>query len=186
MDTKQKNKLFIATFLDDTDKNFETFINKLSFVSENYLRIVPAEKFHVTWKFIGEIDSNENEKVFNIVKEYSHIIRNCSLNFDKLEIWPNAKYPRLAALTSRNYDEKITNYFNNIEESLYKDLKIKKEKGKFIPHITLARTKPNKNIDILKDLVIEPMKLNINQTSVVQSINGLDGTLYKFLYKQIL
>lgn len=186
MDPEQKNKLFIATFFEEENKNLRELINKLSSKNENNFRIVPFEKIHITWKFIGDIDLRKNEKIFNIVKKYSHIIKKCTLCFDKLEVWPNLKFPRLSSVTSGSYDEKFKEYFNNLEESLYKDLKIKKEKRKFVPHITIARLKSNKNIDILKDLVFEPIQLNIKHTSVVQSINDKNGVLYKRLYNENL
>lgn len=186
MNSEQDNKLFIATFLESGNENLCKLIDMVSSKNENYLKIVPIEKIHITWKFIGDIDSDENEKIFDIVKEYSHIIKNCSLNFDKLEIWPNSKYPRLLSITSRNHDEKFAEYFNNLEESLYKSLNIKKEKRKFTPHITIARTKSNKNIGIFKDLEFEPIKLDIKHTCVVQSINNRNEVLYKSLYKEDL
>lgn len=186
MNLEQKNVLFIATFFEDANSLFSDLGNKLGLISNNHLRIVPAEKIHITWKFIGDININENEKIFNIVKKYSHIVKDCSINFDKLEVWPNLKYPRLLAITCSGFDEKFTKYFNNLEETLYKNVKIKKEKRRFIPHITIARMKTNKNIDILKDINFEPIKLEIKQTCVAQSINSTNGVLYKQLYSQDL
>lgn len=186
MDTKQKNKLFIATFFEEANQNLCELINKLSSKNKNNFKIVPFEKIHITWKFIGDIDLCENKKIFDIVKEYSHIIKSCTLCFNKIEIWPNLKLPRLLSITPGSYDEKFTEYFNNLEEDLYKNLKIKKEKRRFIPHITIARLKSNNNIDILKDIDFEPIELNIKHTSVVQSINDKNGVLYKLLYNEVL
>lgn len=183
---EQKNKLFIATFFKNADFIFNNLSNKLFFAAETHLRIIPAEKIHITWKFIGDIDIYENEKIFNIVKKYSQIIKDCSINFDKLEVWPNLKYPRLLTITPSVFDEKFTEYFNNLEEALYKSIKLKKEKRRFIPHITVARMKTKKNIDLLKKFDFDPIKLDIKQTSVAQSIYSNNGVLYKQLYNQNL
>lgn len=182
MFSERKNRIFIATFFDDKNQNICRLIDKLSSKAGKDLKIVPIEKIHITWKYIGYIDLCENEKVFNIVKEFSHIIKDCTLIFDKLEVWPNLKHPRLLSLTARNYDEKFADFFNNMEESLCENIKIKKEKKRFIPHITIARMKNNKNIKVLRDLEFAPINLDIKHTRVMQSINNSDGVLYKLLY----
>lgn len=182
MDTEKKNRIFIATFFEGECKSLCRLSEQLSSKEVKGLRIVPLEQIHITWKFIGNITTDETEKVFKAVKENSGIIKNASITFDKLEIWPNLKYPRLISVTSENFDEKFSEYFANLEESLYKYLKIKKEKRRFTPHITIARLKSNVNLEML-DLNFESIKLDIKHTCVVQSITDPKGVLYKILYK---
>lgn len=180
MNPEQKNKLFIATFLGDGNENLCRLIDELNLLADKDFKVVPMEKIHITWKFIGYVKTSENEKILNIAKSHSHIIKDNNLNFDKLEIWPSKRNPRLITITSRKHDKKFLDYFNNLEENLYKRLKIAKDKEKFIPHITLARVKNNVNLDRL-NLCFKPFELKINDTNVVQSINNSDGVLYKIL-----
>lgn len=183
MNQELKNKLFLATFF-DKNKNLSILVNTLNDKKEGDIRILPLDKIHITWKFIGDIDSNENEKVFNIIQSHAFIIKNCTLTFDKLEVWPSLRHPRLLTLTARKYDKKFAEFFNAIEESLHEDLKTEKEKGKFIPHITLARTRSGKTIRLLKKIELKPIKLRIKYISAAQSINSKNGVEYKILYKE--
>lgn len=182
MNNEMKNKIFIATFLNNENENLNELLRKLRSKNEKGIRILPIEQIHITWKFIGFIESDKNERIFETINELSDIVKDCDLIFDTLEIWPNLRNPRLIALVSKNFDAKFKKYFDNLEDSLYKQLKIKKGKSKFKPHITIARLKNNKNREILKELNFEPIKFHINDINVMQSIATKDGVTYKLLY----
>lgn len=183
MDTLGKNKLFIATFFEGQSKKFSKLLKNLALKNENGLRIVPIEKLHITWKFIGNIDEAENKKIFDIVKKHSYILKNIYLTFDRLEVWPNRRFPRLLSMTSRSHGKEFKDYFDILDKSLFEIIGVEKEKKRFIPHITIARMKPYKKTDILKDFDFEPIKLKINNTSVVESITDPKGAFYKILYE---
>lgn len=186
MGPNKQNRLFITTFFEDENKNLSDLIDKLNLESGDDLRVVPIEKIHITWRFIGDIGISENKRVFNIVKEYSKIIKDCFLVFDKLEVWPSLEKPSVLTLTATNYDRRFKVFFNSLEESLYKILKIRKEKGRFIPHITIARIKNNKDISLLKNLDFDPIRLDVKHTRVMQSITNPSGAEYKVLYEERL
>lgn len=182
---QKENRIFVATFFNDGSQNLCGLIEKLNSKDKNWLKPVPVEKIHITWKFIGNIASVENEKIFNIVKTHSHMLENGVLKFDKLDIWPNLKYPKLLVLTSGKYNNKFKDYFHSLDESLYETLKIKKEKRKFIPHITVARIKNNiSGANEFNSLDFEPIKLKIKFIQVVESINTSKGVLYKVLFSE--
>lgn len=181
---EELNKIFIATFFEEKNNNLDKLIKKISLKAPESLRIVPNDKIHITWKFIGNIDLKENVKVFSVVKECSHIIKNCTLEFDKLEIWPSSKKPKLIALTTKNYDEKFKNYFNHLDDSLLKTIKTEKEKRGFVPHITVARIKQNKNIKAFKKLIFEPIKLKIKHIQVVKSVDNSNAVSYEILFNE--
>lgn len=179
----EKNKLFVATFFEDQGKKFFNLLAQIEAKEEKGLRVVPKEKLHITWKFIGYIDTAENKKIFDIVKRYSDVLKNAYITFDKLEVWPNTRFPRLLSITSRNCDKKFKDYFNILDKSLFENIGVEREKKRFIPHITIARMKPDKKADILKGFKFEPVKIIINKICVVQSITDSNGALYKILYE---
>lgn len=181
MSLNNQNKLFIATFFENKNENLCSLIDKLNSNTDKRFKIIPIEKMHITWKFIGYIDLHKNEKVFEIAQEYFHIIKNLHLDFDKLEVWSNLKEPRLICLTARNFDEKFKEYFNKLKDHFHKNLKIRKGKGVLIPHITIARIKSTANIQILNGLDFEPIRLGIKHTRVMQSISNSKGVEYKIL-----
>lgn len=186
MGLNNQNRLFITTFFEGENNNLSELIDKLTPEADSDLRLIPIDKIHITWRFIGNIGISENKKVFSIVKEYSNIIKNCFLIFDKLEVWPSLKKPKVLTLTTSSFDKKFKDYFNSLEEGLYKNLKIRKEKGRFIPHITIARVKNNKDLSRLMNLDFEPIRLDINHTRVMQSITYSSGVVYTVLHEERL
>ncbi len=183
MGLEQNNKVFIATFFNDKNEKLSTLIEKLKLLNFCNLKITPSDKIHLTWKYIGEINPIENKTIFQIVKKHSDIIKKASLVFDKLEIWPNKRNPRLLALTARNFDDKIKDFVNRIEEDLQQELNIKKDKS-FTPHLTIARIKSRRETNLLKKIAAEPIELNINHISLVQSVNESNQVVYKSIFEQ--
>lgn len=177
----EKNKIFIATFFEDDTQNLCKLLEKVA-TQNIHLRIVPIEKIHITWKFIGDIPINENEKIFNAIKGHSSIIKNGILKFDKLEIWPNLRNPKLLVLTPSKYSRKFVEYFNEIEENLYINLNINKDIREFKPHITIARFKQKKDAKRLKNIDCQTIKLEINKINVVKSSNSANGVSYETLF----
>ena len=185
MVSEEENRIFIATFFNAKNKKLCGLIDKLNSKNHPGLKPVPVEKIHITWKFIGKIAPTENKKIFNIIKEHSYMLKNISIEFGKLEIWPNSRNPRLLAIIPVKYNNKFKDYFKHLDENLYKALKIKKEKKEFVPHITVARIKNNiKNINKFKKADFEPIKLKIKHIQVTESINIPQGVLYKILFSE--
>lgn len=176
---EEENRIFIGTFLKNAD--LSKLVKNLNINAQKGFRVIPEEQIHITWKFIGMINKDENEKIFNIIKKHSpHCL---PFLFDKLEIWPNLRFPKLLALTARNYDEKFKIFSNNLEEDLFNELKIKKENRKFIPHITVARFKKSfKGAKPLKQIDLKPIKVDIDHIELIESINQSGKVLYKALF----
>lgn len=176
------NKIFIATFVDEINQNLNKLFDKLNLSAGEGLKIVPNKKLHITWKFIGNIDAEKNEEIFDVVKKSSCIIKNCALIFDNLEIWPSLRHPKVLVLTCKNFDEKFIEYFSDLEENLYNSLNIEKNKKTFLPHLTIGRVKSKQNIKALKRLPFDAVKIEINNINVVKSIDTKNGVFYERLF----
>ena len=61
---EEKNRIFIATFFENKDENLSNIIKELHARPLSHVRIVPEEKLHITWKFLGDIEAYNNEKIF--------------------------------------------------------------------------------------------------------------------------
>ncbi len=96
------------------------------------------DKFHLTLKFIGEVDESLVEKIqeeISFINEYKAF--NCSLS--KFGFFYSGREPKILWL-GLNINEEIFDLVVRLNEELVK-FGIEKEKEKFKPHLTLMRVR---------------------------------------------
>lgn len=147
---------------------------------------VAPVNFHITLKFLGNTGQKELTKIKEIITETSEAHKTFSLNLKGFSCFPNQRRPKVifAAVTPPTFLE-------NIAQSLEKNLEkvgFPQEK-KFKPHITLARIKNPKNIQILiqktEKLEIKE-KFKIEEISLFKSILSGRGPVYQEIFKSSL
>ncbi len=153
------------------------------------VNITKEENLHVTVAFLGEINEKRTEEV---IKKLSKIAGNykpfeCTLS--KIEAIPK-KSPRVIWVS---LDE--SNTLSKLTEEIKQALMLKSEDRKFAPHITIARVKTKRfnkstrNLPVLMDLFnnlkIEPLKFEVREIKIMQSILKKEGPEY-VLIKSIL
>lgn len=157
---------------------------KLQAVGEdkfNALKWETVDKFHMTLFFIGETEKNISEQIGNSLSKID-------TGFSEFEIWtgnigafPNLRFPRVVILEMIEKDGKLVRLVEEIRKEMMEFGLI--EDKPFRPHITLARVRRDRKINLTG--VIEasgnPIKFSVNSFCLYQSILQPSGSVYKKL-----
>lgn len=156
-----KKRLFIAIDIPgDIKDNIYKFINGL-LGEDKHIKIVAAPNIHITLKFLGDTNINKIMKI-------KEVLRNTASEFKKfryeisrrINAFPDTGNARVIFLETGRGSDKISKIYKRLEDNLGR-IKIKREKRKFFPHITVARAKIKKDI---RDLTANNKK-NINENA---------------------
>lgn len=168
-------RLFIAI---DFNPLKDYFIGLQNLLPKN-AKLSLTKTFHLTLKFLGEVQPDNAERAIAILKNIK--FEPFSVFLDSIGVFPTENYIRVVWVGLKPEDE-ILNLQKSIEESL-KGL-FKSEKG-FKAHITLARVKYPENkkafIEQIKGIKVENKKIGINQFKLIKSILSPKGPIYEDL-----
>ena len=141
------------------------------YVKPKYLHITLIPPFYI-----------ENPEIDNLVENIKFALANShqfAINFNKIELGPRKKHPRLIWISG-----KPSEHFIQIKNSLLKTLKIIDKHKSSIPHITLARFKKR---EIVKTKLNNNININftVKKILLMESILSKRGAEYKkiFSYK---
>lgn len=138
-----------------------------------------TKTFHITLKFLGEIQPDHVETIINILKNIK--FQKFSVFLDSIGIFPTENYIRVVWVSVKPED-KVLELQKNIDESLSK--LFKKEKN-FKAHITLARVKYIENkklfIEQLKKIKVENKKIDIRDFRLIKSTLTPKDPIYEDL-----
>lgn len=137
---------------------------------ENY------EKFHVTLKFLGELDEAKLEKIGTVVRE-------SSLKFDspfdtkitRFGGFPNLRNPRVL-FVGLSQNEELSRFQNELEEKL-EGLDFKKENRLFLPHVTVGRIRIKSRLKGSLPIP-ESNSFSISEIAVMKSVLNSRGSKY--------
>ena len=138
-----------------------------------------AKYFHLTLKFLGEVQPNKADKIINILK---------NIKFEKIDvflgsigIFPTENYIRVVWV-GLEPEDKILELQKQIDDSL-KHL-LKKEKD-FKAHITLARVKYPEDkksfVEQINKIKVESKKIEIKDFRLIKSTLTPKGPIYEDL-----
>lgn len=138
-------------------------------------------KFHVTLKFLGNVEENMLPKILNVIKNSLTECHQFPVIYQGVGAFPNKKRPRVLWVGCNNPD----NHLIEIKNKLDKDLKpygFEIEDRQFHPHITLGRVKSesgiNNLIKKLENVNFEPRQVSINEILAVKSVLKPGGSEY--------
>lgn len=165
-------RLFIATDFNDAK---DYFIELQAHLPKN-AKLSLTKTFHITLKFLGEVQPDKAEKIIEILKTIKFSL--FSVFLESIGIFPTENYIRVVWVGIKP-EEKILELQENIDESL-KPL-FKKEKD-FKAHITLARVKYPENkkafVEQLKKIKVENKKIEIKDFRLIKSTLTPKGPIY--------
>jgi len=183
-------RLFVGTFLaHDQQVNLSKLTNWKEPLERNWqakVRFVKSIKLHLTWLFLGDVDSAKIGEVERLLSETVNNHTAMSVSYDQIELWPSAKRRRLLVLAPRVVADQITRLYESVVNKL-ENFAEKPKAGPYRPHITLARLKVNhsdKSTRIIPDdlLLDTPVIQDIDQICLIESQLGHGADEYKILF----
>ena len=131
-------RTFIAVEIDASIKEKLARIRELGLVKGGSVRWVPADRMHLTLKFLGEIDPSSVPLVTRAMQDASRAVEPFDLEFRNLGFFPNRTRPRVFWAGIHDARKSLEILFRSLEMGLL-DLGFEREARPFRPHLTLAR-----------------------------------------------
>lgn len=175
-----KKRLFIAIDIPGTVKDKIYNLAKDILTGSKNLKIVSAPNIHITLKFLGSTDVRKIGKIRNAVKETSDLFDRFKYEVSgRVNAFPAPENARVVFIEIDKGGEQICKIYNGLENNLSR-VKIKREKRRFSPHITIARLKNRENIEklITDQKKYLKVKLDCNEISLLESRLRPEGAEY--------
>jgi 2'-5' RNA ligase len=160
---------------------------------ENQLRQSPADvrwespdKFHITIKFLGDVDDGQLPDILALIERISHMHTTFNIVYSGLGAFPNKKQPRVVWIGCENPDGILAGLKDALDRGLApKGFEI--EQRPFHPHLTLGRIKCPQGLrdltPMLENLTFEPQSIQVKEIVVMKSILQPHGAVYTLLKK---
>lgn len=159
---KEKLRLFLGSFID---------IEPVSAEFDYPIRFVNKENLHLTWKFFGDTEHSQVPKLLSQIEKTISKLDEIAINFNRFELWPNAKFPRLLVLAGDDINGSATELYRAFN------------KGKFNPHITVARFRLKQKLEtplnIPESLVFKEKQFDFKEISLLHSKLTSKGSIYE-------
>jgi RNA 2',3'-cyclic 3'-phosphodiesterase len=173
-------RIFIAA---DIRKDIKLIIYKYALKHFSYsdnIRLVPPEKLHITFKFIGGIEVSKVESIKEAIKKSISMSRCFKYSIEeKIGAFPGIRKARVSIIGIKEGRDKLFEMYGAIESNL-KELGIPEDNRDFSPHITIARIKPPLNIEKAAGSTLPVFKglIECNSISLYESILQGNGAKY--------
>lgn len=140
--TSSFSRMFVALDFDDKSIKFlEKLSNKLrSSETPHVLHWTPTNQFHITLKFIGNMDENFIPRINYEMKIWSHATT-CfrEMSITSLTALPCAKKAKFIVLTLDDNENRFEKLAHHIDRFFTRH-GFTAERRPFIPHVTIAKT----------------------------------------------
>jgi len=134
------------TNTDDSQTNAEKGLREsASSQRGSVFRWIPKEQWHLTITFLGHQSDEAIEPILRSIKQtvqdYSNILKNNRIVFEKIILAPPQKTPRMIWLiATKETSEMLGTIKNKLEDELVKNgIRFQRENRKYNAHLTLAR-----------------------------------------------
>jgi 2'-5' RNA ligase len=131
---------FLAVEIPDSNKErIQEFLNPLKVSSKAFIKWVNKENYHITLKFLAELNTDHLSPIRNELEGQLSSIPAFNLQSNRLGVFPNTRNPRIFWL---GFEHRINldRIFNRVENCLV-NLGYEKDHLPLFPHLTLGRTK---------------------------------------------
>lgn len=151
---------------------------------------VDPENIHLTLKFIGYIDEKILPDLNKIISNAVSNISPFSICIENIGAFPTLKKPRVIFVHVNENGNRLLETYEGINRGV-ESLGMKRESKKFVGHITLGRTRSQKNIYKLIDTMNSNTERlfgleKVNSISLMQSKLTSTGPVYTKLNNFIL
>jgi len=167
-------RIFVAIKI-DADKALKLFLADLAKTYKSKgVKWVGAEQLHITLQFLGATSEDKVEQICRMMPEVVESFRAFVMEIGGSGVFPSHKRPRIVWL-GVSAEDSLIELQRRVKEAL-EQLGIVDDAKAFIPHITVARIKPNANV---YDLMVR-VKDNFDTAFQQQMVNSV------ILYESIL
>jgi 2'-5' RNA ligase len=178
------NRLFVAVKIPQPVAEKIEEIRKEAYPVPNNYRWEPKEKYHLTLKFLGDIEVSRNEAIINALDEVASRNAKISLEFDKFGFF---KKSPVAGILWFGF-KAGKNIYDIAEQTDIKlnGLGFEREKRPFKPHLTLLRLKGNEDPNLLKSILdfnVPQADFVADELALMESELLQKGSLYKEVTK---
>ncbi|NPA12578.1 MAG: RNA 2',3'-cyclic phosphodiesterase [Aquificae bacterium] len=178
-----KKRIFIGCFvkIPNFSRVYREIKRDFSSVSGRW---IPEENFHITFKFLGDV---ENHRIPTVAQALSSVINRdiqANIQFKGLGAFPNFHNPKVLFVNVLDNNGVLEEIFNKVNGKLSL-LGFQTENRAFKPHITLKRIKGYNREQFIqgirkyKDTTFGGQE--VVKVSIIQSILKPDGAVYKQL-----
>ena len=184
----ETTRTFISLNLDEPVKRkFAQVQNSVKEALKEY--VVKWEnpfKFHLTLRFLGDLNHAEIRDLVNELDKINTGIDNIVFFSEAIGFFPNARYPNVVFIDLREKSDHLNKLLTEIDNTIL-EFGIKPDK-KFVPHVTLGRFRRDK-----RQLLNTEIKLDVPITEVLfeefflmKSVLQQTGSEYEIIKKYIL
>lgn len=167
-------RLFIAIDFETLSGYFKDLQEQ---IPKDLAKFKLANTFHLTLKFLGEVEENKVEKIKELLKEIK--LKSFNVDITNIGVFPNENYIKVIWVGLED-NIGVINLQQKIESSLQS--LFKKEK-RFHPHITLARVRFIKDkenfVDKLNEIKVEPKTFQVTNFKLIKSTLTSEGPVYE-------
>lgn len=142
------------------------------------------EKFHVTIKFLGDVNSSMIDPLIERIQQTAERSPRFEVRYTDLGCFPDKHHPKIIWIGCENNDGKLDFLKKSLDKGLI-PLGFQIEHKPFKPHVTLGRVKSERNIShllsMLEKLTFEPRIATIGEIIVMKSVLHPLGANYSIL-----
>ena len=132
-------RAFVAVKLpEDISDSLEDFLDDIRPLSK--IHWVKREQFHITLKFLGELEPEVIDDVIESLKPLKHF-EPFRIELSTIGAFPNMKNANVLWLGCSRGSKELAGLSRQVNDILYRDEELERDTRKFRAHLTLARLK---------------------------------------------
>lgn len=168
-------RTFIAVEFSESLKEQISEIQKSLKVELGKLKWVPKDNFHLTLKFIGDVESRQVPKMAEGLKRTVQGRKPFTVNLAGLGGFPQIHFPKVIWIGVNQGREGLIQLQTAVEDALVVQ-GFDRETRSYSPHLTLARSRDHTDLKAVGD-VLKRFRQPVTQEELVQSIRIMKSNL---------
>lgn len=153
-------------------------------------RLIPADKIHLTLKFLGDTNIDLFDKIEDRLSQVGYINIVFKVSICGIGVFPNLKYPRVLWLGLKTIPSELIKLKNDVEK-IISPLGFPEEKREFHPHLTISRIKQKRLNTNEKKFIKNHQQFKIGELEVskiefIESHLTSKGAIYTTLHSTYL
>lgn len=141
------------------------------------------EKFHITLKFLGNIEPSKIEPLAEALTKVVNPFSQFEILYDTLGAFPNLHNPRVVWIGAKPLQIMLD--LQSAIEQVCSNFGFPRENRAFHPHITFGRVKGIRNLgrltEVIKNITFEPIQSNCSGVHLMKSDLNRRGSTYTIL-----